>query len=456
MPAQDPAEEHTPYPWRQRNGPATSSPEGGAEHLMHTARLDRSLAASIVGTLILRCASGAMGLMVGLYLSHINDFVQPVSASLYGTLAASFFATELLASPIFGAQSDRLGRKPFMVLGALFGAAALQITAMTTYIPLLLVTRLLEGLSSATAVPATLSYISAGSSASPTLRGQVVSLFEIATIAGLAVGGLVGGRFWDWWGPAGFTAVSGMYLLSAATFFWGVRPVRARGEHQQISLRRYVRLITQPDLLRFMPAWLAINAILGVWLNHLSFQMSGVRPDPNQFLVGGFSGSMIGVILAMYALTFSAGILLWGRAFGRMRKTDMMLIALGGLFVVCLSSFAINHTGRSNTAIMAILLVPLTAGILVESGFTPAALGYLADLSEEYVTDRGAIMGLYSVLLALGQLGGAWLGGPFADWGRMDGIILLTALLGLASLVTVLHLQHTHERRSTPGLTDAG
>jgi predicted MFS family arabinose efflux permease len=235
-----------------------------------------------------------------------------------------------------------------------------------------------------------------------------------------------------------------------------VQSIPTEGPRKRTSLRRYLKLITQPDLLRFMPAWLAINAILGVWLNHLSFQMSGVQPDPDQFLVGGFSGSLIGVVLAMYALTFSAGILLWSRAFGRMRKTDMMLIALGGLFVVCLSSFAINHTARSNPAIVAILLVPLAAGILVESGFTPAALGYLADLSERYATDRGAIMGLYSVLLGLGQLGGAWLGGPFADWGRMDGIILLTALLGLISFITVLHLRYTHKDFGTPRLTDAG
>jgi len=410
---------------------------------LDTARLDRSLIACIAGTLILRCASGAMGLMLGIYLSHINDFVRPISASVYGTFAASFFATELLASPVFGAQSDRWGRKPFMVLGALFGAMALQITAMTTSITLLLVTRLLTGLSSATSVPATLSYISAGSSESPALRGRVVGLFEIATIAGLAVGGLVGGQFWDWWGSAGFTAVSGLYLLSAATFYWGVQGIPPGGEHTATSLRRYLALVTQRNLLRFMPAWLAINAILGVWLNHLSFQMSKAQSHADQFLVGGFSGSAIGAILAMYALTFSLGILLWSRAVGRVKKTSMMLIAMGGLFVVCLSAFAINHTGRSGSAIMAILLIPLAAGVLVESGFTLAALAYLADLSEQYATDRGAIMGLYSVLLGLGQLGGAWLGGPFADWGGMDGIILLTALLGLISLITVLHLQRS-------------
>jgi len=62
------------------------------------------------------------------------------------------------------------------------------------------------------------------------------------------------------------------------------------------------------------------------------------------------------------------------------------------------------------------------------SGFTPAALAYLADITEEYAGDRGAIMGLYSVFLGVGQFVGSSLGGPFADWRGMDGVILLSAL----------------------------
>ena len=41
------------------------------------------------------------------------------------------------------------------------------------------------------------------------------------------------------------------------------------------------------------------------------------------------------------------------------------------------------------------------------SGATPAALGLLADITESYPADRGAIMGLYSVFLGVGQILGA-------------------------------------------------
>ena len=85
-------------------------------------------------------------------------------------------------------------------------------------------------------------------------------------------------------------------------------------------------------------------------------------------------------------------------------------------------------------------------GVLVASGFTPAALAYLADLSEERAEHRGAVMGLYSVTLGLGQLLGGTLGGAFAGWASVNGLILLTILLGSIALLTVLGLHRFEDR----------
>ena len=49
----------------------------------------------------------------------------------------------------------------------------------------------------------------------------------------------------------------------------------------------------------------------------------------------------------------------------------------------------------------------MIGGLFVLAGATPAALGLLADVSEAYPEDRGAIMGLYSVFLAIGQIAGS-------------------------------------------------
>ena len=81
---------------------------------------------------------------------------------------------------------------------------------------------------------------------------------------------------------------------------------------------------------------------------------------------------------------------------------------------------------------MAFPLVAVVAGIaaavglFVLAGATPAALGLLADMSERFPTDRGAIMGLYSVFLALGQIIGSLIGGLAADWLGIDGMFIAT------------------------------
>ena len=58
-------------------------------------------------------------------------------------------------------------------------------------------------------------------------------------------------------------------------------------------------------------------------------------------------------------------------------------------------------------AVQLALVVVAGIGLFVMSGATPAALGLLADITESYPADRGAIMGLYSVFLGVGQILGA-------------------------------------------------
>jgi predicted MFS family arabinose efflux permease len=79
------------------------------------------------------------------------------------------------------------------------------------------------------------------------------------------------------------------------------------------------------------------------------------------------------------------------------------------------------------------------------SGFAPAALTYLADVTESYAEDRGTIMGLYSVFLGIGQFIGTATGGIFADWGGIDGLMLLSAIMGAVTAISLISL---HRRNS--------
>lgn len=434
-----------------------------------------SLAAVIVGSLFLRAAAGAMGENIQFYFNAIRaaalspnhplravagpHHVYPISYTLGGVIIGTFFLAELLGALVFGAWSDRFGRKWFIILGPFFGAVAVLITSFTTAVWLLILTRLLEGLSTASNAPATLGYLAEATSDSSRQRTRVSGFFQIATIAGMAIGFTLGGWLWTHWGTAAivaglpmtspaFAANAVVYLISLVIFWLGLRRLvepRSRAKFPAISpaqtLKRYWSIVSTPGIAGFAPAWIAINAVLGIWLNLSARILTANSRIAHQILVGQFSSLQAGNIGAGFALSFVLGVLAWSLLFPGMKKTSAMLIGTIGLILTCLLLFALNHQPSLHAPLVLPLAVLLVLGIMVQSGFTPAALAYLADITETRSSDRGAIMGLYSVFLGLGQFLGASLGGVFVDWRGADGMALAAGLLGILATALILRLR---------------
>ena len=103
--------------------------------------------------------------------------------------------------------------------------------------------------------------------------------------------------------------------------------------------------------------------------------------------------------------------------------------------------YALNHSPEQATLQIIAFATVVGASVFVLAGFTPAALAYLADISDENPVHRGPVMGAYSMLLGVGQLVGAGIGGPLADAWHMDGLIFGTVGLILVAGVTVVALR---------------
>ncbi len=197
-----------------------------------------------------------------------SHHVYKISYTLGGIIIGSFFAAELVGSLFFGAWSDHYGRKLFIILGPLFGAVAVQITALTTILWLLVITRLLEGLSTASNAPATLGYIAEASAHSPKLRTRIVGFFQIATIGGTAMGFSLGGWLWRNFGPpavvGGITltspafALNGLvYLASLVILWWGIHEIRETKSPIKVTtsanhtLKHYWKILSSPEVAGF-------------------------------------------------------------------------------------------------------------------------------------------------------------------------------------------------------------
>ncbi len=423
----------------------------------------RSLNAVLIGTFTLRFSTGLTGALLVYYLADLEVFGagREVTAFEVGALTAAFFLAELILSPLFGMLSDRLGSRPVMQLGPIFGAVAVVMTALTADLLLLGATRWLEGAAAAASIPSILGYIALATSHDEGLRGRTVAQFEAATLAGIGLGLVAAGGLWTLLDRNAFYLNAILYGVSLLIYRYGVTesrpatPAAAQREADELgaggvagvahgfNLKRYRSLLSSPSVWLLAPTWIAVNAFIGAWTSQSIFQLvADRRPGfEDQLLMGGFAPLQVSIGLGVALVVFFAGLFYWGNRFKRYRRTTIMAVGVGGGLLMVGAAFALNHA-ESWPAIARVGLGLVAAGgLFVLAGATPAALGMLADISEEHPDDRGVIMGLYSVFLAVGQVVGSLSGGGAAVWLGVDGLLLVSAGLLLIALLPLRWLR---------------
>ncbi len=413
--------------------------------------MHRSIAAVLFGTFTLRLSTGLTGTLLFYYLADLPRHGGPsVSAFLVGLLTAAYFIAELVLSPGFGVLSDRLGAHRVMQWGPAFGAGAVVMTGLTASVPILALTRLLEGAAGAASIPSILGYIALSTSADEQLRGRTVARFEAATLAGIGVGVVLAGVLYDLIGRNAFFLNAGIYAGSYLIYRFGVADLSSELLNQAAATRgtrfdfaRYRRVLSSPSVWLLAPTWIALNAVIGAWTTQSVFQLVN-KPNPEfagQLLMGGLQPSQVSVGMGIAMVVFFAGLFYWGNRFKRFRRTTIIGIGIAGGLVMMAAIFALNHSQSWGLPVQVLFTGTLAVGLFVLAGATPAALGLLADISESHPADRGVIMGLYSVFLALGQIVGALISGKAAEWQGIDGLLLASLGLLLIALLPLNRLR---------------
>ncbi|GCE17239.1 MFS transporter [Dictyobacter kobayashii] len=404
----------------------------------------------LTGTFILRANSGAGTIVLGLLLAHmVTISSQRITSVQVGLLPVAFYISELTLAPFMGGLSDRWGRHKFLLLGPVFGliqAGLLFFTPIRQPLPYLLCLQVIAGISGAVTVPAVLGYLADITVHDQSRRVRVMSLYELVTSGGIAVGTVLGGLLWDWFGRLSFVLLAVSYLL-VIWCMW-LSPIA----HQIVSrekvaetAQRYLIILRTPRLLAFLPAWLCISALVGIWLSsQLTFILSTPVRYSHQLLMGSMSGPgggrLLSLVLGGIVLFFSLCLLFWAFFLQKIPRLRLMFTSIIGVYLACIALFGLNHRSPDNPTMIYVWLPLLLIGIFAETSFAPAALAYLADISEGAAKDRGMVMGLYSIFLGLGQILGNGLGGMFAHRFGFDGLIYLTALLALVALLSLLWL----------------
>jgi len=126
---------------------------------------------------------------------------------------------------------------------------------------------------------------------------------------------------------------------------------------------------------------------------------------------------------------FAVCVVIWALIVGRLSRLRTLLMTVFGAVPASVGLIALNH-GYSLLIFGPVVLI----GVFLEAGFTPTALAHLADISQDFARNRGLLMGLYFVMLGLGQVVGAVVGGLFAQLAYFDGLAYLTMILACVAI----------------------
>jgi MFS family permease len=408
-------------------------------------RQSRRLALVILANAALRIAGGASGVLVGVYVADLANRGFPVDAALVGGLSATSFAAELAGAVPMGVIADAVASRSLMTGGALVAAVATALFGWSRHIGVFFISRALEGLAAAASVPSLLAHVVDETAEDAGLRARVMSYFELSLLAGLAIGGVAGSQLWRRLGPAAFGVLSLVYVGAAIMLFVG--GAGSRGSGRVEAFAGLWKSIRQPALRRLAPMWLCMNTIIGLWLGPTLYFLLTRQSTTGQFLAGVFRDDpqQLGWLLLGYSAVFSTGLVAWSVVLPRTPLLRALRISLIAMVAVSIGLLVLNHAGGASASVRWTLTAIISVLVMVESGFTPAALSLLA-AAVGPGAGRGAAMGIYSFLLSVGALAGTLLGGLLGQRFAIDGLIYATFALALVALGLLGRLGRSEER----------
>jgi MFS family permease len=345
----------------------------------------------------------------------------PLDATTVGVgIAIGAFAIgSLLLRPVVGWGSDRFGRRPLLVFGALLSIAALGLHLFVDSLPMFVVARAMLGAAEAFFF---VSMLAAASDLAPPGRsGEAFNLASLALYIGLALGPPIGETVLDasgfdavWIVAAGLTVVAAILSLAVPETAPAVLAAAA-GETKRVRARLFHPAGLFPGLLVLLGTWGMAGYFAFVPLHAKDIGMSGAA----------LPLTVYAVLVVVLRLVFAKLPDQVGAA--RLSGTALIVATIG------LAVIGIVQTPAG--------LVAGSAVFAFGMAFMMPALLTLA-VSRVDETERGAVVGTTSVFLDLSfGLSPAFLG-AVADSAGYDGAFLISAVVAGCGAVLLLARRH--------------
>jgi DHA1 family multidrug resistance protein-like MFS transporter len=129
------------------------------------------------------------GMVIPIMPFYVKSF--GASGSALGTLMATYGILQFIFAPFWGSLSDRIGRKPVLMIGVLGNAIAQLLFGLSTQLWMLFAARALSGMLSVATLPTAMAYI--GDSTSHAKRSSGMGIVGAAMGIGMVLGPGLGG-----------------------------------------------------------------------------------------------------------------------------------------------------------------------------------------------------------------------------------------------------------------------
>jgi len=369
----------------------------------------------------------AMGLLFGVLLLIMIGFsvlfpVEPyyvrkfgADASTMGWIVGTYSLMQFLFAPIWGRVSDRIGRKPILMVGLLGYVIGQTLFGMAGSLWMLFAARTVAGVLSAAALPTAMAYIADITPPEDRAKGMGLlgAAFGLGVIIGPGIGGALGGislalPFFV------SAAIAGLALVGVFTLLpESLAPANRVGRHEQKS--RWAAF-----------AW-DIAALYGVTLA-LSLGMTGIEVTFGFFAadrLGLTPGGVGWIFVAMGVVaSFVQGFLV-GKLQRVLGESRMMLY---GLIFAVLGFLGVAVSHSTVTATVAICMLALGSGLARPSN---SAL-----ISRRASGGQGVAIGLMDSFDSLGRVLGPLVGGYLYKVGMTMPYISGAALYGVALVLS--------------------
>jgi len=349
-----------------------------------------------------------------------------------GLLTSVYAVMQFMFSPLWGRYSDRLGRKPLLLIGIGGYAVAQVMFGLASNLWLLYLARVIGGVFAAATLPAAAAYVADSTTLEDRNRGMawLGTAASLGVVIGPALGGLLARRSWHFRGEYGhFVADSFSIPFFAAAF------------------------------LAFAILLFALK-----WLPESHFK--DPRAEPEETMKLGWrqlAHKLRPVLLLAFVAQFGLALFEGTVALYAIARFDLGPVEVGVIFIICglvmavFQGLLVGYLSKSISEIYQIvagfILMGLSLGLLavtqtVETvfilvGFFALGMALITPNLSALVTKRmndsniGAGLGIQSMANNLGQSGGPILGGallvlsvgtPF----MITGIVLLATGLIVA------------------------